>query len=79
MPTRKQAVDIIQSAWLAYTVYRTTLIKCTPTIPWEVRRYINVATLNIRGGFDLFTKRSYITHKCIEKDMDFMAIIYSNH
>jgi hypothetical protein len=68
MPTRKQAVDISQSSWLAYIVYRATLIKYTLTIPWEVRWHINVATLNIRGGFDLFTKRSYITHKCLEKD-----------
>ena len=46
-PTEKQAVNIIQPAWL-------TCIAYTPTIPWSVRRHINIATLNIRGGFDLF-------------------------
>ena len=79
IPTEKQAVNIIQTAWLTYIAYRTTLIKYTPTIPWSVRRHINLATLNIREGFDLFMKRSYITHKCLEKDMDFMVIIDSNH
>jgi hypothetical protein len=78
-PTEKQAVNIIQTAWLTYIAYINTLIKYTPTIPWSVRRHINLATLNIRGGFDRFTKHSYITHKCLEKDMDFMAIIDSNH
>jgi hypothetical protein len=72
--TRQQAVDIIQTVWTAYIAYRTTIIKYTPTIPWTALRHINVATLNIRGGFDAFTKRIYITHKCLEKDMDFMAI-----
>ena len=78
-PTNKQAVNIIQTAWLTYIAYRTTLNNYTPTTPWSVRRHINIATLNLRGGFDLFTKRSYITHKCLENDMDFLAIIDSNH
>ena len=79
IPTRQQAVQIIQNAWLGYIAYRTTLIKYTPTIPWTVRRHINVATLNIRGGFDTFIKRSYICQKCQDKDIDFMVIIDSNH
>jgi hypothetical protein len=77
-PTQAQAVATIQTAWLSYLAYRTTLIY-TPTTPWPVRRHINVPTLNIRGGFDIFTKRGYIMHKCLEKDMDSMVLVETNH
>ena len=74
-----EAVRLIQNCWLAYLAYRTTLFQYTPTIPWTARTNINVASLNIRGGLDLFTKRSYIAHKRTSTDLDFMAIIDSNH
>ena len=74
-----EAVRLIQNCWLAYLAYRTTLFQYAPTIPWTTRTNINVASLNIRGGLDLFIKRSYIAHKCTSTDLDFMAIIDSNH
>ena len=60
---------ILLRMWLALLYY----------LPWSARTHIKVATLNTRGGFDLFTKRSYIAHKCTSTDLDFMAIIDSNH
>jgi hypothetical protein len=78
-PMETDAVHKIQKYWLAYLAYRTVLHQYTPTIPWSVRTRIKAASLNIRGGFDLFIKRSYIAHKCTSTDLDFMAIIDSNH
>ena len=78
-PTETDAGQIIQKCWLAYLAYRTVLHQYTPTIPWSARTHIKAATLNTRGGFDLFTKRSYIAHKCTSTDLDFMAIIDSNY